>query len=194
MMKQELEAKFLDIQKDDMRNRLRLLGAHLIQPEILMRRVVYDKRTNPQIQGTYVRVRDEGDKVRVSLKVNATSSGKVSDQKELDYIVSSFDSAKELFDSIGLIANAYQENLRETWHYKNSEIVVDTWPGLEPYMEIESPNEVELKNIVGELKLDWNSKEIVSTDELYAQKYKVTKDEALRKIAHCTFDSPPRFD
>jgi len=193
-MKTELEVKFYPINKEKIRKLLKLLGAKLKNPETLMKRFVYDNRSNPQIQATYLRVRDEGENVRVSLKINAKSSGKISDQKELDYIVSDFNAAKELFDSIGLTSNAYQENLREIWHYKNSEIVIDTWPSIESYLEIESPNENELKRIAQKLKLNWKEKKIVSVDELYAQKYGISKDEALRKLSHCTFQSPPKFN
>jgi len=192
-MKTELEVKFFPIKKNVIRKLLKTLGARLKQPETLIKRIVYDKRTNPQIQATYLRVRDEGENVRVSLKINATKYGKISDQKELDYIVSNFNDAKRLFDSIGLISNAYQENYRETWCFKNSEIVIDTWPSLDSYLEIESPNKEELKEIVKKLDLKWKEKKIVSVDELYAQKYTLTKEQALQAISYCTFKKPPKF-
>ncbi len=85
----------------------------------------------------------------------------------------------------------YQENLRETWKYRNSEIVIDSWPGLEPYAEIESPNESELRQIVQELDLPWHEKCIGSTDDLYARVYGITKDAALKMLEICTFEQNP---
>lgn len=190
----EIEAKFFIESKELIRSQLKKLGAQCIQPELLMRRVVYDKHDNPQIQGTYIRIRDEGNKIRVSLKINAQSSGAISDQQELDFEVSDFDNAKEFFNAIGLTLSAYQENLRETWKYKNNEVVIDTWPCLDPYIEIESHTEEELKSAARDLGLHWEEKQIVSTDELYAQKFNVTKREALEKISYCTFQKPPIFN
>lgn len=41
-MKNEIEAQFLDIDKDVMRSKLKEIGAELKKPEVLMRRVVFD--------------------------------------------------------------------------------------------------------------------------------------------------------
>lgn len=123
----------------------------------------------------------------MSLKINATAAGAITDQQELDFEVSDFNKAKEFFKFIGLVASAYQENLRETWRYKNSEVVIDTWPCLDPYIEIESPTQEELESAALDLELNWEEKYIVSTDELYAQKYNISKKEALIRISHCTF-------
>lgn len=57
-MKNEIEAQFLDIDKDAIRAKLKALGATLEKPEILMRRVVFDTGGH-----SFARVRDEGDKI-----------------------------------------------------------------------------------------------------------------------------------
>ncbi len=49
----EIEAKFYPISKDKLRSCLQSLGAVCSQPEILMRRVIYNKDANPLLQGTY---------------------------------------------------------------------------------------------------------------------------------------------
>ena len=41
-MKAEIEAKFLNIDKENIRKLLKNLGATLVQPERLMQRVVFD--------------------------------------------------------------------------------------------------------------------------------------------------------
>ena len=54
-MKNEIEAQFLDINKDELRAKLKEMGAKLVKPEVLMRRVVFDLGPN-----MFARVRDEG--------------------------------------------------------------------------------------------------------------------------------------
>ena len=54
-MKLEIEATFVDVDKKQLRKQLKHLGAKLVQPEILMRRVVFDTGKN-----SFARVRDEG--------------------------------------------------------------------------------------------------------------------------------------
>lgn len=185
----EIEAKFYPVDKEAFRKNLLQIGAECIQPETRMRRVIYNKEENPALRGTYLRVRDEGNTTRISVKVTAEIGGNISDQKEVDVETADFDKAKLLIDAIGCVATKYQENLRETWRFRNSEIVIDTWPGLKPYTEIESPTEQELREVAALLSLEWAEKCIGSTDDLYAQVYNISKATALEMMKVCTFES-----
>ena len=63
-MKTEIEAKFLNISPDKLREKLRALGAKLLHAERAMRRKVFDFPNNRLgKEGAWVRVRDEGDKI-----------------------------------------------------------------------------------------------------------------------------------
>ena len=70
-MQQEIEAKFLYINHDDMRARLKRAGAQLEQPMRVMRRVVIDHEDH-RMQGgdSWIRVRDEGNKVTLTYKTS----------------------------------------------------------------------------------------------------------------------------
>ncbi len=54
-MNNEIEAQFLDIDKEDIRAKLKKFGAKLVKPEVLMKRVVFSLDDH-----RYARVRDEG--------------------------------------------------------------------------------------------------------------------------------------
>lgn len=190
----EIEAKFYPVSPETLRGRLRELGAMCEQTETSMRRVIYGKESNPNINGTYLRVRDEGNVVRISLKVTASPGGNISDQREVDIETHDFERAKMLLDAIGCVATKYQENMRETWRLGASEVVIDTWPGLQPYAEIESPSEAELRASTDALNLPWEEKFIGSTDDLYAREYGISKEEALRLLNMCTFEKNPFAD
>jgi adenylate cyclase class 2 len=77
----EYEAKFLNINKDKIRAKLKEIGANLVQAEILQKRMVFELPKGHEIKGGWLRVRDEGDKITMSLKVVAGE--KIEDQKEV---------------------------------------------------------------------------------------------------------------
>jgi len=137
-MDTEIEAKFYPVNKDTYRKRLRSIGAKLIIPERLMRRAIIDRRSHPEFVCDYIRVRDEGNLVRLSAKVHTDQTGSLGDQKEIDVVVSDFDRTLQLFESMGYKFDHFMETLRETWAYQGAEITIDTWPCLQPLSEIEA--------------------------------------------------------
>jgi len=87
-MNTEFEVKFYPVEKESIVAQLKDKGAELVQAEVITIIAAYNHQANPQIDGHYVRVRDEGDKVRLSIKIHADKDGSVADQKEIDTIVS----------------------------------------------------------------------------------------------------------
>lgn len=190
-METEFEAKFYPINKEEYRKRLKLIGAKLVIPERLMRRSLADKNDNPQIDCHYIRVRDEGNLVRLSAKIHAVEGGELSDQKEVDIEVPSFDKTIEILKRAGLKFNYYQETKREEWEYDGAQITIDTWPGLESYSEIEASSEDKVKEIAEKLKLDWTKKQLTSIDPIFAKVYGISEERALKKISTITFENNP---
>ncbi len=187
----EIEAKFFPVNPEELRQCLHDNGAERTHPERLMRRVQYAQHKNPQLHGDYLRVRDEGDLVRVSLKVHATPDGAVGDQREIDIVTNDFDRAVMLADGIGLTRTSYQENRRETWRLGGCEITIDFWPELAPYAEIEAATEGELELMAGLLGLDWGTRRLGTVVHLYAETYGKPHDECMSLLEHCTFEENP---
>jgi adenylate cyclase class 2 len=173
MLETEIEAKFLDIDPEAMRKRLRDLGAILVQPEVLMKRKVFDHPTNKQQD--WFRVRDEGNKITMSYKrlVDWTLHG----TKEVTIEVSHFDDACAILEAAQLEFKAYQETKRETWKLDEVEIMIDTWPWIPTYIEIEAPSEEHLKIMAKKLDLPWKDALHGSADGAYQKYYDVTLDE-----------------
>lgn len=191
IMETEFEAKFYPVDKEKIRKALKKLGAKLIKPERKMRRAIASNRVYPQLKCDYLRVRDEGDNTRFSIKICGTEKGQVSDQKELDVLVSDFDKMVEMMDFLGFKPTKYQENLRETWDYKGVEIVIDTWPGLKPYVKIEAESEKTVKEIAEKLGFKWEDKIVTAVQEIFAKVYNMDVEEALRRLDHITFGEIP---
>jgi len=101
----EYEATFLDVNKDDVRARLKKAGAQLVRPECLQRRVPFHLPKEKRSKDAWLRVRDEGDKVTLSLKV--IDGDKIENQKEICITVDNFDETIKLLESIGCEKKSY---------------------------------------------------------------------------------------
>lgn len=188
----EFEAKFYPIDKEEYRKKLLNIGAKLDIPERKMIRVVADGRLNPILERNgYIRVRDEGNLIRLSLKKTADKGGSLADQKEIDVEVSDFEKTIKILEAAGVKFNRRQETLREEWIYKGAQITIDSWPGLDTFSEIEAESEKEVKEIATELGFDWNKKIITAAAEVYAMVYRMDIDEVLEKISYITFENNP---
>jgi len=184
-MKTEYEAKFLDINIDDMRQLLKDAGAVLEKPMRLMRRVTIE--TDDLVKkGGFVRVRDEGDRVTMTYKQFDALS--VDGAKEHEIIVSDFDEATALLTAAGLPYQSFQESKRETWHYNGAEIVIDEWPWLKPYIEIEADSEATVKTTAEALGFNWSEAVFGDVMSAYRVEYPHLKEtDTVGRVAEVRF-------
>lgn len=187
-MKNEIEAKFVNIDIDDIRDKLRALGATLVQPLRDMRRVTIDSPTM-QAKNAFLRVRDEGNKTTLTYKqFNALSIDGV---KEVEVEVSNFDNTIILLAEVGLAHSSSQESRRETWSLNNVEIVIDEWPWLNPYIEIEGPNETKVIDTARKLGFDWNKAIFGDVMAAYRAQYPhLTPSDTIGAIPVVRFSDP----
>jgi adenylate cyclase class 2 len=190
-MKIEYEATFINIDKDEIRGRLKSAGAQLIKPEFLMKRVVFELPEGHEIPGGWLRVRDEGDKITMSLKV--VDGDKIENQKEIYLQINSFEEGISLLENLGAKRKAFQESRREFWLLDGVEITIDEWPYLEPYVEIEGETEELVKTMSKKLGFDYNQALFCSVDTLYNLKYGVPAEIINHKTPLITFNDPNPF-
>lgn len=194
-MDTEFEAKFYPVDKNSLRNKLKSVGAKLVVPERKMFRLIADWQDNPVIKKkSYLRIRDEGDLVRVSLKNTARENGKLTDQKEIDVEVSDFNKAQKILEGCGINFNRKQETMREEWEFDGAQVTIDTWPGLETLSEIEADSEERVKEIALKLGFDWGDRMIIPAAEVYAKVYALPMKEILKNISDITFRNNPFRD
>jgi len=170
-MKNEVEATFSDINIADMRLKLVSVGATMVLPERIMRRVVIDY-PDKRLQNTgksWVRIRDEGNKVTLTYK--ETVEHDLSSIKEIEVEVSDYKKTIEIMLAMGLVIHADQETKRETWILNNTEIVIDQWPWLPPLIEIEGETESSIKMVAKKLGLDWKDALFGSVIVAYEKHY-----------------------
>jgi adenylate cyclase class 2 len=170
-MKPEIEVKFLNIDIEDMRRKLTDACAHLEQPMRLMKRALIEE-THHKAEHSFVRIRDEGDKVTLTFKRRDKRNGTTIDNtKEIEVVVSDFDDTVELLREAGWEYKTFQESKRETWKLNDAEVVIDEWPWVEPYIEIEAESEAIVKAAAAALGLNWNDAMFGHIDHVYKLKY-----------------------
>jgi adenylate cyclase class 2 len=187
-MKTETEVKFLNVNFDELRERLKAAGATLEQPMRLMRRVIIEP-PELEVKDAFVRVRDEGDKVTLTYKQFHDRTA-ISGVEELEVTVSDFDSMVEILRLAGLTHKSFQESRRETWQLSNVEVVLDEWPWLDPYIEIEGPSEHEVMRTADLLGFEWEQAVFGPTTTAYQHQYPDGEARQLVNIPRIVFGEP----
>lgn len=166
----EFEAKFLNIDVGEIEEKLKNLGA-VSSPEKLFRSISFDYAGYPlDKESSWVRLRDEGDKITLAYKkrLGVTSqSGNDTGMEEVEVTVNSFEDTKMFLLKIGMIEKFSQEKKRTTWIKGGVHYDIDTWPKLDPYLEIEASSMEEVDSCAVELGLDLANKKICSATQIY---------------------------
>lgn len=168
-METEYEAKFLDVDKDEVRARLKSVGATLERPEFMQRRWVFDLPQEKHTPHVFARVRDEGGIITMTWK--EFSGAEIDHPKEIELVVDSFDNAVKLLTEIGCVPRSYQENKRELWHLGDAKITIDSWPYYEPFVEVESVSEETVQEISIRAGFEWSKAFFCGVSKLYKMKY-----------------------
>lgn len=188
-MATEIEAKFLDIDHDEIRAKLAAAGAELEAPLRLMRRQLFDYSDGRlhKANGGRLRVRDEGGKVTLTYKSGSDKEY----SEEYETTVGSYEATVEILQAVGLQAFTSQQTKRETWQLDGVEIVLDIWPWLNPYIEIEGPTEASIRAVAQKLALNWGDALFGSADTAYRAQYPgMTAEDTVGQVTDLNFESP----
>lgn len=165
----EYEATFPEVNKAVIRERLLWVGAELVKPEFLQKRVGFHFSAGHAIPGGWLRVRDEGDKITMSMKV--VDGDRIMDQKEQLLEVSDFESAVKMLLLLGCTKKSYQETKRELWKIDDTEVTIDEWPFLQPFVEIEGKSEDAIRHVSTKLGFEYDQAMFGAVDVIYMRQY-----------------------
>ena len=187
-MQVEIEAKFLGINHADLRIKLKELGAKQLYSQKLMRRRTFDYIDKSlDEKGAWVRLRDEGDKIELMLKQNLGKQ--LGNIRETPVLVTDYEAATEFLLSIGLIQKSEQESKRELWQLNDVEIMLDEWPWVKPFIEIEAQRPEAVKDAAQQLGLDWQAAIFDTVEPVYYNEYDVTRAQ-IHALKTMRFDNP----
>lgn len=141
-----------------------------------MRRAVFH---NAELidKDAYVRVRDEGDKITLTYK-QFDDAGSINGVQEAETTVGDFETAITIFGKTGLSNDTYQETRREVWHVGDVEIMLDEWPWLNPFIEIEGPSEQAVRAVSEQLGYSWEDMVVGGVASVYVRQYPAMGDDA----------------
>lgn len=164
MAQHEYEAKFLEIDVDAVRDRLRAAGAKRAFGKTMFTRLIFE---NDAVQGEqWLRLRDEGGKTTLTLK-QVTDATHINGTTEIEIEVNDLERTAELLAALGLRQVRYQQNYREEWQLDGVAYDFDTWPDLPTFLEIESSSEEAVRKAVASLGLDYTAARFGSIDLIY---------------------------
>lgn len=187
-MKTEIEVKFCQIDIKDIRGRLEQAGAVCEQPMRLMRRTVF--HTVGRDPAAYLRVRDEGDKITMTYK-RFEGTG-IHDAKEVETLVEDYDATIEVLKQTGLTPKSVQETRRETWKLGGVEVVIDEWPWLEPFIEVEGESEDAVRQAAEQLGFDWSEAVVGPVTVAYRLSYPdLPPDTVMDDVPDIRFEATP---
>ena len=157
---QEIEVRFLEINKDDLAARLNKLGAIDHGEDLLEERIIFDKDLLWQRAAKFMRIRTKGGKTTLAYK-NRENPHEPSAHgtEEIEFEVSDPELAQALLSRLGYEPFRYQQKKRHSFTFGDVSVDIDTWPKVPTYVELEGNSEDDLKAAAKELGLDWTNVE-----------------------------------
>ena len=173
----EIEMRFDNIDTNQLRKKLKSIGAKISKDKRIMPLVSFNHPKKKK--NTYIRIRDEGEEVTLTFKNRLNEKYPV----EREVVISDFDEGVAILKLIGCKERYYIEKLRETWKIDGcKEIVIDSYPGLPEYIEIECDTEKNVFNTAKKLgiKINKNHKN-PKVENMYLHHYGITRKRELAK-------------
>ena len=161
-MQTEFEVKILDIDVPKTISKLSVLGAKKIA-EKFQKRFVYD--FDPPKENSWIRLRTDGKKTTMDIK--EIQNDNIDGTKELEINVDDFEKTDLFLEKLGYVAKGYQENRRISYILDDTEIEIDFWPQIPPYMEIEAKSVAKVEMMIEKLGFDRSQATSIDTGKVY---------------------------
>jgi len=195
-MEIEFEAKFLDINKDELIEKMKSLGAKMTQSNTLYKRCMYGLC---DVKRGYVRVRDEGNQTKLTAKIYKDSQ--FPEEYEVT-IKDNFENGKAFLGALNLTEKSYHETMREIWilplgkyDTNKCEVAFDSIPGIPLYVEIECKTKKDLNKAIKMLNLESKTnsnkykKFFGSYGKCFVEYYDMTENDINNLIPKLTFEN-----
>lgn len=145
----EYEMRFYIDDIDSFRRKLIKVNATKIQEKKIMPLTVYK---HPNGKEMYIRIRDEGRVKTLTIKKKG-SNKKYEIEREIE--INSLEEGDAILKLLGCKKRYHVEKLRETWNLEGcKEIVIDSYPGLKEYIEVDCHNLKSLDAAIKKLDLE----------------------------------------
>lgn len=126
------------------------------------------KRINENFS-KWIRLRRTDDQTTITIKkiINSQGEYELDAVEELEFDVPDIPTGLEFLEDLGYFFARHQIKMRIAYDYKNTEIVIDKWPKLDPYIEIEGNSKEDIDEVVKDLGFDPKDAIVINTDDVY---------------------------
>lgn len=133
---------------------------------------IYDllKKVNKNYS-KWIRLRRTGDKTTITIKriVNCCGEYELDAVRELEFEVPSIDEGKEFLKILGYYPALHQKKMRIAYDYNNTEVVLDKWPKIPAYIEVEGKSPEDIYKVVSDLGFSQKDVRVMNTDDVYRE-------------------------
>lgn len=156
-MVSEVEYKFLNIDAEDMDQRIRDLGAHK-ESQGNLHDVFFDAEQlqvdfrNPEKKA--LRLRRFGEIITLTYKGPAQKSPGPKVREEIEFDISDFEAAQAMLEELGFVKKREYTKKRIHYTFGKVHFEIDQFPGEKPYLEIETPTLEAMEEICKSLGMD----------------------------------------
>lgn len=150
----EIEARFIDIDKDTLISRLKKIGARDLGEDLLKEMIFYPKGRKEKGESMiYTRIRTRKGKHIFSYKHRTAQT--IDGTQEIEFETNDSQKTRDFLEATGWEMVRSQEKLRHTFILDGVTLDFDTWPNVSPYLEVEGDNKESLKKVAERLGLSW---------------------------------------
>lgn len=168
---QETEAKFYVRDLTGIKSRLEGLSARLVQKRVLETNIRFDLPGAPlRSEGRVLRLRRDTE-TRFTYKSASTNQEGVLSREEIEFVVESFDKAKQFLEALGYQKLIYYEKYRTTYEWNEILIMLDELP-YGNFVEIEGNSVKSIHAVANQLHLKWDTAIVKSYHALFEEAQK----------------------
>jgi adenylate cyclase class 2 len=175
---EEIECKYLNIDVSELKEKIKALGGSL-KFNRTFRSYVFDYPNRSLDKDfSWLRLRDEGDAVRLAFKqrLGVVKGSNDEGMKEVEVAVGDFEKTAEIFRLLGMEVKFYEEKRRTQYKIGNVEVCIDEWPLIPPYAEIEGQSWKDVDSMALKLGFKLKDKKIFSAMQVF-KKYGINEND-----------------
>ncbi len=154
-MTPEIECRFLEIDKEALVAKLLELGATDKGEVMLEEVIIYGPNNAWKTEPRFIRIRKKGEKTELTYKEHR--SQELGGAYEIEYGIDSLEKASAFFEAIGMPPFRRQQKRRHSLKLDDVTFDIDTWPTVPPYVEVEGPSELALKEAIAAVGYSWTN-------------------------------------
>ncbi len=169
---EEIEAVFLEVNKDEIEEKLKTIGAEKVK-DIFYQITAFDfPDYNLDKDNSWVRLRDDGERVVLAFKKRlgvSSQDGSTNDKgmEEVEVVVDSYETTKLFLKKTGFIEKHEAEKKRTRWQKDGVTFDIDTWPAIPTFLEIEANSWGDIEEGIELLGLNSDEKKVCSANQIY---------------------------